>query len=184
MSPVDQVPQERPLTVEQSSSLAEAKRLMGKDAPAAAAPIYARLAEEMRFSNQPQRAANMHALAAQAFTDALDQNAALIQARMALDLFIGHQMNQRAPFFYNNLIKDLDKKGLRSVAQTLQQEFGRKIAAIPAPALPTAKKPQNGLELPTNCPNCGAPVHPERVTWVNQSTAECEYCGSMIRPGS
>jgi len=185
MSPIDPAPEERPLTVEQSSSLAEAKRLMDKDDPAAAAPLYAHLAKQMEFSNQPQRAANMHALAAQAFTGALDRTAALIHARMALELFIGHKMNQRAPFFYNSILKELNKQGLASVAQTLQDEFGRKIALLPGPTEPAAHEPHKDVEpqLPTNCPNCGAPLHPERLTWVNQRTAECEYCGSLIRPG-
>ncbi len=35
--------------------------------------------------------------------------------------------------------------------------------------------------LPTHCPGCGAPVHPDEVEWVDQITAECAYCGSPIR---
>jgi hypothetical protein len=42
------------------------------------------------------------------------------------------------------------------------------------------KHPRRGL-LPTSCPKCGAPVHSEDIDWVDENTAECEYCGTLIR---
>jgi hypothetical protein len=35
--------------------------------------------------------------------------------------------------------------------------------------------------LPTHCPGCGAPVRPDEVDWLDDVTAECEYCGSPVR---
>jgi hypothetical protein len=35
--------------------------------------------------------------------------------------------------------------------------------------------------LPTQCPSCGAAVHPEEVEWVDEFTAECSYCGNLLR---
>ncbi len=35
--------------------------------------------------------------------------------------------------------------------------------------------------LPTHCPGCGAPIHPDDVDWIDNVTAECEYCGSPVR---
>lgn len=34
--------------------------------------------------------------------------------------------------------------------------------------------------LPTHCPSCGAAVLPDEVEWLDESTAECAYCGSPI----
>ncbi len=47
----------------------------------------------------------------------------------------------------------------------------------PAPG-PSASKPPR---LPLRCPSCGGPVDPRDVEWVDEGTAECNYCGSMIR---
>lgn len=38
--------------------------------------------------------------------------------------------------------------------------------------------------LPTNCPNCGAPINSQEVIWIDEYTAECLYCGSPIRAES
>ena len=35
--------------------------------------------------------------------------------------------------------------------------------------------------LPTHCPGCGAPVHPDEVEWLDDITAECAFCGSPLR---
>ena len=35
--------------------------------------------------------------------------------------------------------------------------------------------------LPTRCPTCGAPVDLREVEWADRLTAECPYCGAMIR---
>ena len=41
----------------------------------------------------------------------------------------------------------------------------------------TAKHPI----LPTACPSCGGPVDPSIVSWRDEVTAECIFCGSMVR---
>ena len=36
-------------------------------------------------------------------------------------------------------------------------------------------------KLPLKCPSCGASVHPGEVEWLDETTAECAYCGSPLR---
>jgi len=36
-------------------------------------------------------------------------------------------------------------------------------------------------QLPLKCPSCGASIHPNDVNWLDNSTAECEFCGSSLR---
>jgi len=48
---------------------------------------------------------------------------------------------------------------------------------IPDDEPATAKKPT----LPTHCPSCGAAVRPNEVEWLDEVTAECDYCGSPVR---
>jgi hypothetical protein len=35
--------------------------------------------------------------------------------------------------------------------------------------------------LPAKCPSCGGPVKPDEVNWVGHSSAECPYCGTVIK---
>lgn len=38
--------------------------------------------------------------------------------------------------------------------------------------------------LPTHCPACGAAVRPNEIEWLDEVTAECDYCGSPVRGNS
>ena len=44
-----------------------------------------------------------------------------------------------------------------------------------------APSPTSRQALPLKCPSCGAAVHPDEVTWLDESSAECDYCGSVLR---
>lgn len=37
--------------------------------------------------------------------------------------------------------------------------------------------------LPSKCPSCGAPVHPDTVDWVENGQAACAYCGILLPEG-
>ncbi len=37
------------------------------------------------------------------------------------------------------------------------------------------------LHLPLTCPSCGGAVNPKDVKWVDDITAECSFCGNMVR---
>ena len=171
--------QNRPLTAGQIALLARANKLMLDGKPSEAGPLFAQLAKDLQSSNHPRRAANLYARAAHAFADCHDEQAALGLARTALSLFIQFKMAQRAPVFYANITQKMSNKGMKSAADTLQREFGAQIA-LPPSELEQGKHPQRGL-LPTSCPKCGGPVHSEDINWVDENTAECEYCGTLIR---
>jgi len=168
-----------PMTAAQIEVLSKANALVANQQFAQAAPLFAELAREMENSQHPRRAANLHAQAAHAYAGGGDAAQALAQARAALNLFIQYQMVQRTPVFYANITRKLTQHGMTDAANALQTEFGSRVGAMPAPQAPmgTVKL------LPTNCPKCGAPLGGE-VTWVDANTAECEFCGALIRPGA
>ena len=35
--------------------------------------------------------------------------------------------------------------------------------------------------LPVSCPGCGVPIRSDQVDWVDEITAECPYCGKIMR---
>src|SRR5258708_11103989 len=170
--------QNSPLNASQIEVLAQANQLIGSGKPGDAAPLFAQLAQDLS-SNHPRRAANLHALAAHAYADSAHGQLALGEARAALTIFLQANMMGRAPVFYNNILRKFTQHGMKNAADALQSEFGGKVGSLPAQGTP-GPKVQRGL-LPTNCPKCGAPVRGDSATWINDQTAECEYCGSAVR---
>ncbi len=179
-----------PLGPQQLATLQQANQLMANSQPAAAAPLFAQLAAQMEAANHPRRAANLHARAAHAFADAQAGQAALGQARSALNLFISNGMAMRTPVFFANITRKLSNHGMQNAARALEQEYGGRLHAGPpqrrfgaqAGAAPAPQpQPRRRGTLPTSCPKCGGPVHGSEVNWVDDNTAECDYCGALLR---
>jgi len=186
---------ERPLGADQLALLQQANQLMASGHAGQAAPLFAQLAAQMEASNHPRRAANLHARAAHAFADSQAGQMALGQARSALNLFIANRMGLRAPTFFSNITRKMGNHGMQNAATALQQEYAGRLRAGPLmrrrqgglgaagagetmPAAPAA--PAHGT-LPTSCPKCGAPVHGGDANWLDNNTAECDYCGALLR---
>jgi hypothetical protein len=172
----DPAAQDSALLPSEQQTLNEAKRLMANKKPGKAAPLFAKLAEVLASARQPQRAANLHAMSAQAFAESHNESPALTQARAALNLFLQYKMTDRVPVFYASIIRELTKRGLANAAETLTKEFASK---VPQPASETNSI---AARLPANCPQCGAPVHISDPHLTAASKVECIYCGTPIRP--
>ena len=50
-------------------------------------------------------------------------------------------------------------------------------ASAPAPAADPIHRTDL---LPSNCPNCGAPVRANEVKWTGNQSASCGYCGTNL----
>ena len=169
-------PVQNPLTDAQMATLVRANQWITNTQPGQAAPLYAALAVQMENSSHPRRAANLHARAAHAYADSQAEALALAHAQAALRLFIRWQMTARTPVFYANITRKLTNRGMPSAAAALQKEFGA--AAVGMPAVQPAA--QHG-SLPTACPKCGAPLRSDEATWVDAQTAECDFCGALVK---
>ncbi|MFZ1040693.1 MAG: hypothetical protein WCA79_20945 [Anaerolineales bacterium] len=165
------------LSASQIEVLAKANQMVANGNSAGAAPFYAELARELDVPH-PRRAANLHARAAHAYADAGNEQLALAQARAALTMFIQYRMLNRTPVFFTNITRKFNNKGMKNSASALQNEFGNRVGPMPPQPAPGSAK--RGI-LPTNCPKCGAPVHGDEATWIDNLTAECDYCGAAIR---
>jgi hypothetical protein len=171
--------QANPLAADQVAILVKANQLLTQGKPLDAGPLFASVAQAMQVSHHPRRAANLFTRAAHAYTDGKDAEHALTYARQALNLFAQTRMARRASTFYANVTRKMTNLGMNATANELEQEFGAQIAALPME--PQSATPARHGLLPTDCPKCGAPVHSEDITWVDEVTAECEYCGMLIR---
>lgn len=185
MTDQSQNPAAGQLGPQQLAVLQQANQLMANGKPAEAAPLFAQLAAQMEAASHPRRAANLHARAAHAFADGQAGQAALGQARSALNLFISNGMAMRTPMFYSNITRKLNKHGMQTAARSLQQEYGGRMGGPARPGPAQAARAQAPARrrgtLPTSCPKCGGPVHGSDANWVDDNTAECDYCGALLR---
>jgi hypothetical protein len=168
-----------PLNLEQRSRLEKAHLLVSKCQFKLAANIFADLSVEMEDANHPHYAAVFHTQAAYAFADCQFEEAALSHARTALHLYFQCHLEKRAKVFYFNIIQILANRDMKIAMTTLQHEFGEKLGAIQENL--SAYLVTSPIQLPTNCPKCGAPINSREVHWLDKDTAECNYCGSRIR---
>lgn len=175
--PTDPTAKESALQPSEQRRLEEANYFLENNKPAQAAPIFAKLAEVLKAANQPKRAANLHSQAALAFARSRNESA-LLQARAALTLLLQYKLDQQASAFYNNLLHELTKREMQSVAEALTREFGNK---VPQSVSPDPRAAQLS-HLPSNCPNCGAPLRAGEISWTDANTIECGFCGTPIRP--
>jgi hypothetical protein len=168
-----------PLGPGQIQILSQANQLIAQGHPGEAAQLFANLAQQMEATNHPRRAANLHAQAAHAYADNEDEANALSQARRALTLFLQYQMVERSPRFYANIERKMHARNMSKAADTLQAEFGKQVGSLPQP--PAQPQVPGQQRLPPTCAQCGAPVRGDEIEWINQYSAQCIYCGSIIQ---
>ena len=79
----------------------------------------------------------------------------------------------------NRIVGELNQRGLSKEAQQVSTYIKSIIPNFNGSMSEAAqsKRPP----LPTHCPGCGAPVRPDEVEWLDDTTAECAFCGSPVR---
>lgn len=163
--------------------LIEAHRLFAAGQPAEAARLFAQLAEKAETDGNLQRAAHMHLEAARSLLMVNDGQAAGAHVRAALQLFLQIGNIVQAEAVYQRTVQELRARGMKAeadaLAHDLRSEFGE---AAPAPAPGFTPSPARG-RLPAQCPQCGGPVRGDEVEWIDDHSAECLYCGSVIPAG-
>ena len=84
----------------------------------------------------------------------------------------------RMQAFGQRAIEELQARGLNAEAEEIASLLNsNQPKGSPAATSNPAKRPV----LPTHCPSCGAAVRPDEVEWLDDVTAECDYCGSPVR---
>lgn len=81
----------------------------------------------------------------------------------------------------------LQNAGRRVIAELNERGLGKEASEIETwlktqlPSGISSDSPKQRPILPIHCPSCGAAVRPDEVEWLDDSAAECAYCGSPIR---
>jgi hypothetical protein len=156
---------------------------------AQAARLFDRLAVGARRRGMPIRAANLALRAAQAHLAQGDIDPALDRVRGAIRALALHGQTQRVARLVPRINDELRERGhdahaveLAQFAESVLGETGRSLDDLPASR--SAGAPEARGSLPRRCAGCGAPLFPEDVIWHDAQTAECPYCGAVIKATS
>lgn len=140
-----------------------------------AADEYLAMAELAEERGAPQ-AARLFIAAGMAVVEGGELDGGTEHLLHGLDLLERDAPAQRLSQAISRISATLRSHGHDSVADRIEayaSEHGVALAATEQPAPPA--------ELPTKCPQCGGTVHPAEVVWIDSESAECGYCGSVLR---
>lgn len=158
--------------------LRRAHELMAAGNYAAAAEAFEKLAHAGENRQHP-KTGQMYLQAGRARILAGQKPIGVQHLKMGLGTM--HRMGLQGQLFHagNRVVAELNQNGMAVEAQEISQWLqknapaGMANASAPAPA----KKPV----LPTHCPGCGGPLRADDVDWIDDVTAECNWCGSPVR---
>ena len=148
---------------------------------AQAYPTLKRQADGAVQRGMPVQAAMLYAQAARARIEMAApgaQNAAwdaVDLGQRALHQLAGTSRTARAQMLLAQILQLLERKHYYEQAVELRAQGTALLGAkAKSPPLPQAA-------LPTHCPACNALLRADQVEWVDDQSAECAYCGSVIR---
>jgi hypothetical protein len=128
----------------------------------------------------PHRAPSLFLEAGRAAILSGQTKLAVAHIRRGLTLFASQGRLHRMKTFGQRAIDEFKERNLTTEADEIENLLrGNLPKEIPTQP-PTPKRPT----LPTHCPSCGAAVRANEVEWMDEVTAECDYCGSPIREDS
>jgi hypothetical protein len=143
--------------------LRKAFQTQASDDPAALAKTFSDLAAQATRNGHPRQAANLQARSAHHWLEANNMENAQIQADQAIAAFAALGMEKRLHEFQTHF-------------ETHKLQPGTPFSSV----LDQNHSPKT-KSLPPNCPQCGAPLRSDEVDWIDNQSAECGFCGSVIK---
>ncbi|MBN8657392.1 MAG: hypothetical protein J0M11_16800 [Anaerolineae bacterium] len=134
----------------------------------------AKKAEE-RF---PERAPFLYFEAGRAATLNNDNKKGVTHFRSGITLLATQQRYHRLRKAGARIVDELRERGLTAEAAEVESVLRNNDQVAAEKEAPASQK---RAILPTHCPSCGAAMRPDEVEWLDDLTAECDYCGSPVR---
>ncbi|HEY5984400.1 MAG TPA: hypothetical protein VIU38_13100 [Anaerolineales bacterium] len=126
-----------------------------------------------------RRTARLYLEAGRARVRAAQGSRGLELIQRGLGLFAAAGLWRRLTLAGTRLAAEFDDLGFKHEAQQVRLSMDA-LTPVSDPASPGTIV-SSRLQLPTHCPGCGAPLRPDEVEWLDEATAECEYCGTPVR---
>jgi hypothetical protein len=158
--------------------LQRANELLAQEDYAGASAAFEQLAQAAEGRNGP-RAPRFFMQAGRARLLAGQPALGVTHLKHGLTLFAARRQWGRFQLAGQRAVAGLNQHGLTEEAKDLAEYVA---SALPAGFVPPAMQaPGRRPILPTHCPSCGGAVRPDEVEWLDEVTAECDYCGSPVR---
>jgi len=165
--------------------LAQANSLLADGRFAEAAGLFEELSEEAKRRGMLVRAADLALQASRARLFADDVEAALERAREALRLLVRAGRAGRVGRVLPRMTAALRQRGYDAQADQLEQEAAQALEGMGLSLDEVRQRVRQVTEgrgtLPAQCGGCGAQLVPDEVEWHDVHTAECLYCGTIIK---
>jgi hypothetical protein len=127
----------------------------------------------------PQHAPAMYIQAGRAAMLSNQNKKGLAHFRSGLTLLASERRFARLEKIGNIILAELRERGLNAEADEIEGVLKNNLPSFDTPK--QNPQPKKQILLPTHCPSCGAIINPNEVDWLDDVTAECEYCGSPLR---
>ena len=158
--------------------LQRAHELMASGNYPAAAEAFEQLARGGEARQHP-KTTQMYLQAGRARILAGQKDAGFAHLKRGLGLMAAYPVQlQRAG---ERVVHELNERGMSAEAQEIAQWLKTSMPAASSGTRMGAAVPTKKPVLPTHCPGCGGPVRADDVDWVDEVTAECNWCGSPLR---
>jgi hypothetical protein len=155
--------------------LQEANFVFDKGEYGRAAELFEQIARTAAARGGP-RAALFHLQAGRARILAGQTGLGLPSLRSGLELLAQRGQILKLQRVGRRIVSELNERGLKAEASQIEDWLKTAAPGGPSPNVSPQRPP-----LPTHCPSCGAALRPDEVEWLDEMTAECEYCGSPVR---
>jgi tetratricopeptide (TPR) repeat protein len=96
-----------------------------------------------------------------------------------LSLLISAGSDDTAYLLSHQFLNQLSALGREDEAQELVEYLRFGLPGYSVSAVP--RNVNTGQLLPTQCPTCEGPIRLIEVRWKDSQTAECPYCGNLVR---
>jgi hypothetical protein len=160
-------------------ALRKANQMMAGGHYEAAAGIFEQFAQAAKVRNGP-RAPWFFFQAGLARLKARQLQPGMADARQGLALLTSHGQYQRVANMGMRFVNELKAGGNAAEADAytayVKSLLPEGYTARTEPVMERVKR-----VLPVSCPGCGAPLRSDEVEWADELTAECPYCGSVVR---
>ena len=125
----------------------------------------------------PQRAPILYMEAGRAAILGGDVKTGVAYLRLGLTMLASQGRLHRMRMLGQRAVEELKARGLNAEAE----EIASLLVASPTKELTVDPAPAKRPVLPTHCPSCGGAVDADELEWIDEITAECDYCGSPLR---
>ncbi len=150
--------------------------------PAEAATILEKRAQAAEEQGMLDQAGDLHLEAARCYLQLDDIERADDHGLKALRLFIQARRPGKVRRLVPRMMAVLHRKGYHDEAEKLRREVEGLLDALPGErAIPWGGRAVQRGSLPAKCPSCGGPIRPDEVNWIDAYSAECAYCGGIVK---